>query len=591
MMLNSEVACKEFLKTHNAAAIARQLRHDEELCMAQRLPSLLSLYVPSAKCQLAEEIAAELCPNSVQYSKLLRLAQYKGIVQSIKAYIGLMGHASRKEKLPSAAKSRKQYAPSKSDYETTFKVIEFCSKTEGNGGMKAPSSIEELIKLCADQIKNLALAEEKDIPRYPSREEFQKPRGERKCYICQFVLDHPHPQYSSLCKHCGDFNLASNGISLPNKLDLHGKTALVTGGRINLGYHTALRLLRCGAQVIVSTRYPQDSQIRYLAEMDSYKWIDSLRIVGADFRAASDVFHLVDVMKDILSCWSEDGKPKLDILINNAAQTLTDSLEKEGEAVEREHLLLIDQSNKTSGLLCQNSNYQARIRGGVPSSNLLASRENQKSLLSGKSLQEDTHHKDNFTVISSTDNNSQVVLQPKASSWMQSIDEIPYEDIISAHSINTFVPLILIRELLPLMGSLRGEYPAPPANTPQKPLAHIINVSSREGIFESKRNSAAKNGKHVHTNLTKAALNMLTETEAGPAWYKRRVAMNSVDPGYMSAAPEIEKWRGVGERPIGWEDGAGRVLWPVAVGERGESVWGRFLKHFGAREVDVGVGR
>ncbi|KAH6671367.1 hypothetical protein B0J14DRAFT_485268 [Halenospora varia] len=591
-MLNSKAACKEFLGTHNAAAIARQLRHDEELCMAQRLPSLLSLYVPPAKSQFAEEIAAELCPNSVQYSKLLRLAQYKGIIQSIKAYLELMAHTSRKEKLPSAAKSGEQYAPSKSDYETAFKVIEFCSKIEGNGGMKAPSSIEELVTLCTNQIKNLASVEEKDIPRYPSREEFQKPRGERKCYICRFILDQPHPQYSSLCKPCGDFNLASNSISLPDKLELHGKTALVTGGRINLGYHTALRLLRCGAQVIVSTRYPQDSQIRYLAETDSYKWSDSLRIVGADFRAASDVFHLVDVVKDILSCWSENGRPKLDILINNAAQTLTDPLEKESEAVEREQLLLIDQSNKTSRLLCQNSNYQARIRGGVPSSILLASRESQNSLLPGKSSQEDTHHEENSTVISSTDNNtSQVMLQSKASSWMQSIDEIPYEDIISAHSINTFVPLILIREFLPLMGALRGEYPAPPANTPQKPLAHIINVSSREGIFESKRNSAAKNGKHVHTNLTKAALNMLTETEAGPAWYKRRAAMNSVDPGYMSAAPEIERWRGVGECPIGWEDGAGRVLWPVAVGERGESVWGRFLKHFGAREVDVGVGR
>ena len=91
---------------------------------------------------------------------------------------------------------------------------------------------------------------------------------------------------------------------------------------------------------------------------------------------------------------------------------------------------------------------------------------------------------------------------------------------------------------------------------------------------------------------------MLTETEASPAWKMRRVAINTVDPGYMSAAPEIEKlWKEklgeeLGRCPIGWEDGAGRVLWPIAVGESGKgAIWGRFLKHFGSVEVDVSVGR
>ncbi|KAL8635370.1 MAG: hypothetical protein Q9228_007131 [Teloschistes exilis] len=167
-----------------------------------------------------------------------------------------------------------------------------------------------------------------------------------------------------------------------------------------------------------------------------------------------------------------------------------------------------------------------------------------------------------------------VMLQPERLSWVQTLQEIPYEDLISAHSVNTFVPLILIRELLPFMARSASNDPA-----------HIINVSSREGIFESHPDSPY----HVHTNMSKTALNMITETEAATAWRLKHVAINTVDPGYMSAAPEM---RGRGECPIGFDDGAARVLWPVALAEKGERpLWGRFLKDFGKVDVEVGLGR
>ena len=79
---------------------------------------------------------------------------------------------------------------------------------------------------------------------------------------------------------------------------------------------------------------------------------------------------------------------------------------------------------------------------------------------------------------------------------------------------------------------------------------------------------------------------MITQTEAAGAWRTRSVAMNTVDPGYLSCAPEMDGFS-VGGRPIGWEDGAGRVLWSVAIGEvDGLAVWGRFLKDYGAVDVD-----
>jgi NAD(P)-dependent dehydrogenase (short-subunit alcohol dehydrogenase family) len=88
--------------------------------------------------------------------------------------------------------------------------------------------------------------------------------------------------------------------------------------------------------------------------------------------------------------------------------------------------------------------------------------------------------------------------------------------------------------------------------------------------------------------MSKAALNMITETEAVSAWKGGRVAINSVDPGFMSADPVWMEMVGRKEQkqPLAWEDGAGRVLWPIAKGEgEGTAIWGRFLKHFS--EINV----
>ncbi|KAK1462411.1 hypothetical protein CCUS01_08598 [Colletotrichum cuscutae] len=394
------------------------------------------------------------------------------------------------------------------------------------------------------------------------------PMGSRKrtCYVCRMVLDNPHPELGSMCIPCGEFNLAERALSLPENMSLNDKTAVVTGGRVNLGFHTALRLLRCGAAVIVSSRYPEDALSRYRQEADFDDWAQRLRIIGADFRAAADAFALVQSIKKVLQQEGWD----LDYLINNAAQTLTDPLKKEERAIEHEQFLLDKPSNDGKGVVIRQG-YTPRIRGGAGSLP-----DGVKGMVSGSvagpSALKSTSVSDSMSKlqISGTDTSA-------PSSWVQSLSEIPYEDVITAHSVNTFVPLILIRELLPSM----------------RKGGHIVNVSSREGIFESTQRSSAKNGKHVHTNMSKAGLNMITETEAPTAW-RLGVAMNTVDPGYMSAAPELEQAYG-GERPIGWEDGAGRVLWPIARAGRkrlySPPIWGRFLKHYGAVRVDTRLGR
>ena len=604
-MLSSEAACRQFLEEHSPATIARQLRHDQKLCQSQKLPSLLALYAPRSPSKPGDMIAAELCSSNLSLPRSIRTLQYNSILQGINAYLHQMTPISKHGPLPVIG-PKMETDPSRKDFEAALKVLKHCMSSRDSITGDTPlrhviSTIEMDLELPKDGAINDLSQRNISGSTQPTLKPVVKESPGRKCYICRLQLSSPHPQYPSLCKPCGDFNLGSGDISAPENLSLKGKTAFVTGGRINLGYHTALRLLRCGASVIVSTRYPRDAETRYLAERDSNEWSPLLRIVGADFRTASDVFHMIAVVKDCLREWCQDGDAKLDILINNAAQTLTDSLDTEKKALLIEGRLHISgaTSNRT---LILDGNYKPRIRGGVQPSQLLGSTEQALPIASTshedliqESIQAPSHDAPARSRTANSNALSAIPTESTKSSWMQSINQIPYEDIISAHSVNTFVPLILIRELLPSMGLTPHITPAiSPSNTPPKALAYIVNVSSREGIFESHPKSSAKQGHHVHTNLTKAALNMLTETEASPAWRNRRVAMNTVDPGYMSAAPEIiEQWKENGRPgcPIGWEDGVGRVLWPVAVGERGEAVWGRFLKHFGRVEVDVGVGR
>lgn len=282
--------------------------------------------------------------------------------------------------------------------------------------------------------------------------------------------------------------------------------------------------------------------------------------------------------------WADGEEPRLYALINNAAQTLTDSVKREQHAMEREQDL---KRHGTHPGLMLGENYTARVRGRA----LLLILENGKA----HSTRMDGPENDTDAMWTlkevEASKGTMTKIEPYAkSSWVQGISEIPYEDVGSALSVNTFVPFILCRELLPLMGTAELS-PAAASGKALKPQGYVINVSSREGIFEDGLTSMAKRGKHVHTNMSKAALNMLTETEAEPAWRTRRVAMNTVGPGYMSAAPEYEDAFD-GTRPIGWEDGAGRVLWPIAVAEmEGLIVRGRFLKHYGAVEVDPGRGR
>ena len=605
-MVESTAEWQQYIESRASSELASQLRRDQELCQQGKLPSLLAHHLPLATSAIGDAISRELLPHSGGYYdgdyglKTVRHLQYDGVVHSIKAYLSHMDsfrhkQHERHEDADHYSFKALDNTPTTAEFESALKVLHYLAEESSLTGVTSSTTLQDLKTAVQTQLSL-------DPARRAAFKSYKQP-SRRKCYICRLRLTECHELYPALCRACGDFNLAKSKLSLPENLDLKGITALVTGGRINLGFHTALRLLRCGANVIVSTRYPRDAETRYRDESDSDRWTARLKVVGADFRSANDAFRLVAVVRDLLHSqgW------KLNVLINNAAQTLTDPLGAESNAVSREHTLR-GQPGNGQLLINDDKGYDPRVRGGVQMT-LATGLEGYNQLRIGAS--------DGSSVSKHSDKPPQKGLHGEEdkdgstngrSSWSQSMNEIPYEDMISAHSVNAFVPLILCRELLPLMGTAgdllsssheeQKQEPGPETTADAaigrqpkaRPHGYIVNVSSREGLFEDKRKHSHKSGQHVHTNMSKAAINMITETESSPAWRKHRIAMNTVDPGYMSAAPE--SYRPDEGCPIGFDDGAARVLWPLVAGlSDGVPVWGRFLKHFGASDVEVGLGR
>ncbi|KAF8469930.1 hypothetical protein BDZ91DRAFT_719208 [Kalaharituber pfeilii] len=542
--------------------------------------------------------------------------------------------------------------PTTADYLSALKVLHYLSLPHPpltGRGNKPPltrnSTFDDIMRLLAYCSHLSSLADSTGVPAaaaLPARQTNPRPKGSPHvpyappsgsqpignstrshassastqgiCYICHYRIPvgTAHPFYQSMCFPCGSFHLSSNAESLPENLSLNGRTAVVTGGRVNLGHRTALRLLRCGASVLVTSRYPADAVMRYMKEPDVEVWGGRLRIVGADFRRVRDAFGVAEAVTGWL-LETDKGCGKLDILINNAAQTITDKAESESAMVLREERLLCGEGlieTETAQLhrwmeawvldgghssLSSSYRYVPAVLGGVTDPDLERPSHNAA----------DTNAPPTPTSMASTPTTPPEP-KPHISSWAQTYTEIPYRDLITAHSINLFTPFLLTRELLPNLSLPRRDLPPHPA-----PTAYVLNLTARESILSPLPGSRNKNGTHTHTNMYKAALHMLTHCESAPLWRSHGIAMNSVDPGYLSfdeewmrgrklqrreAEAKVQKETGEGldteldvvPAPLGWEDGVGRTLWAVARGEAGEVWWGRFFKHYTPVRV-VGV--
>jgi NAD(P)-dependent dehydrogenase (short-subunit alcohol dehydrogenase family) len=394
--------------------------------------------------------------------------------------------------------------------------------------------------------------------------EFREVVEPQNCYICKHDYATVHHFYDQLCPACAELNFRKR----TETADLRGRVALLTGGRVKIGYQAGIKLLRAGAQLIVTTRFPRDSAARYAAEADFAEWGHRLEIFGLDLRHTPSVEGFC---QHLLAT-----RTRLDFIVNNACQTVR------RPPAFYEHMMageaaalgaLPAQARALVGAYEGWRGAQLVTDGGaaLPPQRALAmagvthaAALSQLPLLAGDLAAP----RDLFPEGSLDQDLQQVDLRDR-NSWRLMLDEVPAVELLEVQLVNAVAPFVLNARLKPLM--LRTD------NRDK----HIVNVSAMEGQFY--RNN--KTTRHPHTNMAKAALNMMTRTSAAD-YEQDGIHMNSVDTGWITdedvvalAARKLERHRF--HPPLDIVDGAARIVDPIIDGTAtGHHVWGQFLKDY-----------
>ncbi|EFC43006.1 hypothetical protein NAEGRDRAFT_58420 [Naegleria gruberi] len=358
-----------------------------------------------------------------------------------------------------------------------------------------------------------------------------------KCYICgkySHITKKKKCENTDFCSECHKFNERAKSL----RRDLNDKVAIVTGARAKIGYETALLLLRMKCTVAATSRFAHNAFDKFKLEKDFNDWKDRLLVYPLNLKDGKSVMEFIEFIKKKFK--------HIDIIINNAAQTVRRPV------TYYQPLIEIELKNCDSPLPLSLPTENKDVKElQVLSNNLI---EQTIRCTKETSLPEDL----SYIPTSEKDKFGEFIDKRKLNSWNQSLTDTSTIELVEAQMINNVAPTLIVSNL---QGVMTPDYDkADGDSNPNDSLAlgysFIINVSSHEGQF----NTTGKTDNHIHTNTSKASLNMLTRSGANQ-FAKSGILMNSVDTGWVSSAIKTFK-----DPVLNCEDAAYRILYPILSG-------------------------